>query len=396
MKVNVIYQGGKEKVAEYFRDILKNNFYFTGNNADTEAVIVSFEEKLPLMILFEKSLPELDLPQIEGLRISHPEAYIVLVSEAIEEGELVKYQRAGIKDTAHPEVSPKRIKNGVEFVARNQELILSANKSEQSLKLYKAPLGKRVFDILFASAALIILSPLFILTIIAIASESKGPVMYSSKRVGSNYRIFNFYKFRSMYKDADMRLREYANLDQYSEDIPESGEELEYYTLSEDEHTTKIISGELQKHSEVLYFSDDEVIPEKSYLQMKSRSDQNNFVKLKNDPRITKVGKIIRKLSIDELPQLFNVLKGDMSIVGNRPLPLYEAEKLTTDEYIDRFMGPSGLTGLWQVEKRGDSGRLSPEERKQLDIYYAKNHSLWMDIKIIFRTLFAFIQKENV
>jgi lipopolysaccharide/colanic/teichoic acid biosynthesis glycosyltransferase len=85
-----------------------------------------------------------------------------------------------------------------------------------------------------------------------------------------------------------------------------------------------------------------------------------------------------------------------MSVVGNRPLPLYEAEKLTSDNYIDRFMGPSGLTGLWQVEKRGDSGKLSPEQRKQLDIFYAKNYSISMDLKIILKTFTAFIQKENV
>ena len=117
---------------------------------------------------------------------------------------------------------------------------------------------------------------------------------------------------------------------------------------------------------------------------------------MENDPRITKVGRFIRKYSIDELPQLINILKGDMSIVGNRPLPLYEAELLTSDEHIDRFMGPAGLTGLWQVEKRGEAGKLSAEERKQLDIKYAKTFSFWSDIKIILKTVTAFIQKENV
>ena len=108
------------------------------------------------------------------------------------------------------------------------------------------------------------------------------------------------------------------------------------------------------------------------------------------------MGRIIRKYSIDELPQLFNILKGDMSVVGNRPLPLYEAELLTSDEYIQRFMAPAGLTGLWQVEKRGEAGKLSAEERKMLDIRYAKEFTFLMDVKIIFKTFTAFIQKENV
>ena len=85
-----------------------------------------------------------------------------------------------------------------------------------------------------------------------------------------------------------------------------------------------------------------------------------------------------------------------MSIVGNRPLPLYEAECLTSDDSIDRFMAPAGLTGLWQVEKRGDSGAMSAEERKQLDITYGRTYNFALDMKIIFRTFTAFIQKENV
>jgi hypothetical protein len=120
------------------------------------------------------------------------------------------------------------------------------------------------------------------------------------------------------------------------------------------------------------------------------------FIKIEDDPRITKVGKFIRKFSIDELPQLFNILKGDMSIVGNRPLPLYEAEKLTADSSIDRFMAPAGLTGLWQVEERGRGGAMSAEERKQLDITYGQTYSFLLDMKIILKTFKVFKQKGNV
>lgn len=85
-----------------------------------------------------------------------------------------------------------------------------------------------------------------------------------------------------------------------------------------------------------------------------------------------------------------------MSVVGNRPLPLYEAELLTSDEYVNRFMAPAGLTGLWQVEKRGGAGKMSAEERKLLDIKYAKEFSFRMDMMIIIKTFTAFIQKEDV
>ena len=150
------------------------------------------------------------------------------------------------------------------------------------------------------------------------------------------------------------------------------------------------------EEEENLLISDDFVISEEDFIKKKEKTQLNTFVKLENDPRVTRVGRFIRKYSIDELPQLFNILKGDMSIVGNRPLPLYEAELLTSDAYIDRFMAPAGLTGLWQVEKRGEAGKMSAEERKQLDIKYARDFSFWIDMKIIFKTLTAFVQKENV
>ena len=147
---------------------------------------------------------------------------------------------------------------------------------------------------------------------------------------------------------------------------------------------------------EVMLVGDDFVVSETNFNKQKNEEINNAFVKIENDPRITKVGHFIRKYSIDELPQLFNILKGDMSVVGNRPLPLYEAEKLTSDDSIDRFMAPAGLTGLWQVEKRGESGKMSAEERKQLDITYGQTYNFLLDMKIIFKTLTAFVQKDDV
>ena len=147
---------------------------------------------------------------------------------------------------------------------------------------------------------------------------------------------------------------------------------------------------------EVMLVGDDFVVAESDFNKQHNEEINNAFVKIENDPRVTRVGRFIRKYSIDELPQLINILKGDMSIVGNRPLPLYEAEKLTADASIDRFMAPAGLTGLWQVEERGKGGNMSAEERKQLDIRYGQTYSFLLDMKIIIRTLFAFKQAENV
>jgi lipopolysaccharide/colanic/teichoic acid biosynthesis glycosyltransferase len=139
------------------------------------------------------------------------------------------------------------------------------------------------------------------------------------------------------------------------------------------------------------------------YNFQKKESAKNNstFVKIVNDPRVTRVGKFIRNTSIDELPQLINVIKGDMSIVGNRPLPVYEAELLTEDALSKRFLAPAGITGLWQVELRGKGGNMSEEERKRLDNEYADHFkgdsfSFWYDIKLILRTIPALLQKSAV
>jgi lipopolysaccharide/colanic/teichoic acid biosynthesis glycosyltransferase len=167
-------------------------------------------------------------------------------------------------------------------------------------------------------------------------------VFYISTRAGRGYKIFDFYKFRTMKQDADKKINELTHLNQYSPDA----------------------KGPV-------------------------------FFKISNDPRITRIGGFLRNTSLDELPQLINVLLGDMSLVGNRPLPLYEARTLTTDEYAARFMAPAGITGLWQVKKRGNKN-MSVEERINMDIDYASKVSFKTDFWIIASTPSALIQKENV
>jgi len=391
--VFVIYVGENEMYISHFSRLLNGELEVSYDLSRLSEILKKNISSLPVMVLFEKSKMEHDIQKIKFIKQESPLAYIVLVTPGIGKNEIPHYQAAGLKDTVSPNVSETRLKNGLEFIAKNQMLIADSTHEHLPLGTYEIPIWKRSFDILFSLAAIVVLSPILIVVAAMIRIESPGPVIYKSKRVGSNYEIFDFYKFRSMYKDADKRLKEFLSLNQYKELDPL------FYDYSDEITHIPVVEATLSDNpfvSDNSFVSDDEVISEKEFLREKGNRQRNNFIKYENDPRITKMGKFIRKYSIDEVPQLINILMGDMSIVGNRPLPLYEAEQLTSDQYIDRFLGPAGLTGLWQVEKRGDSGKLSPEERKQLDIYYAKNYTFWMDVKIVFRTFTAFIQKENV
>ena len=254
-------------------------------------------------------------------------------------------------------------------------------EKESDIKPYKTPFLKRCFDIIVAGGTILILSPILLFVVIAIRLESKGKVYYISKRVGSNYNVFNFYKFRSMYANADNRIKEVEHLNIYEAD------EIEAICP----RCSQLEEGKYC--SPVVYYDGDKMC---EYIAIKKRNAKKAFLKIKDDPRITKVGKFIRNTSIDELPQLFNILKGDMSIVGNRPLPVTEAEAITKQGWGKRFQAAAGLTGLWQVELRGRDGIMSEEERFKLDNDYADNNSFWGDIKLIFRTFKIFIQKENV
>ena len=384
--LHLIYIGRYEKTIKRFSKLPKEEFYNVATCDKAMKIIDKIREKFDIIILYEQTNTQTDIKDIESLRKKYPGIYMVLVMDSLTQQESLQYLKAGINNTIPFESPQEAIDSLISFQKRRkQQKIKDLQKRGENIQTFRLPLWKRCFDILFSGTALLGLSPLLIITAIAIRLESKGAIIYKSKRVGSNYQIFDFLKFRSMYTNADKHLKDFNSLNQYQ---------------TEEETTEDIIWGEMPELSEnedgIVLISDDFVISEEAYINKRSHEQENAFVKLENDPRITRVGRFIRKYSIDELPQLINILKGDMSIVGNRPLPLYEAELLTSDEYIDRFMAPAGLTGLWQVEKRGDSGKMSADERKQLDIKYAKTFSFWIDMRIILKTVTAFIQKENV
>ena len=300
--------------------------------------------------------------------------------------------QAGVAEIFHKPINNENFEMRFNFLIENwNEIHQSKKANEKGQEIYKTPLIKRLFDIIISGGGLILLAPIFIVVGFLVRLESKGPIFYYSFRVGRGYQIFKFYKFRSMFMDADKKLMDLKHLNQYTKSKRKQndiGEELFNEFLCED---CKALGGKCQ----FPIYADTVQMCEKEYMEQKMHNRDSTFIKIKDDPRMTKVGKLIRRSSIDELPQLWNVLIGDMSIVGNRPLPLYEAEKLTTDKYALRFMAPAGITGLWQVEKRGTS-KMHENERLLLDNIYAKNNSFLNDIILILRTIPALFQKENV
>ena len=314
---------------------------------------------------------------------------LILPREQITEHKLKLALESGVAEIFSTPFKQDNIETRLNFLINNWAKI-SLKQHQKLYKPYKIEFLKRAFDLLFAGTALLLLSPLFLIIYLWIKIESRGPAFYYARRVGTGYKVFKFYKFRSMYADADKRLKDLKHLNQYAantavEDIPISDDL--------DVRCTECKAADISCRFPI--YADNIEWCEKSYIENKNSKAGSAFFKLKNDPRITKVGAFIRNTSIDELPQLWNVIIGDMSIVGNRPLPLYEAEKLTSDRYALRFLAPAGITGLWQVEKRG-KGEMSEDERLMLDNKYAENHSFVNDIRLILKTIPALFQSESV
>lgn len=193
---------------------------------------------------------------------------------------------------------------------------------------------KRLADVLIAAISIVVFSPIMLIVMLIIRLDSKGPVIFGHTRIGKNGEKIKVYKFRTMYENSKELFEQFT---------PEQKKEYE-----------------------------------------------ENF-KLDNDPRVTKVGRFLRKTSLDELPQLLNILKGNMSIVG--PRPIVDAEKEKYGIYFDKLISVTpGLTGYWQANGRSDT---TYEERVQMDMYYIDNRSILMDIKIILKTFISVIKKEG-
>lgn len=204
------------------------------------------------------------------------------------------------------------------FEKKNQQLLIERNLGYE--------LTKRVLEFVFSFLGLLCISPLLIIIFMLIKfDDPKGSVIFVQKRVGKNGEIFNIYKFRSMYTDAEQRLEKLLSLNEV----------------------------------------------------------EGAMFKMREDPRITKTGKFIRKYSIDELPQLFNVLMGNMSLIGPRPALPREVESYTEYDKQRLFVKP-GITGLWQVSGRNS---LSFNEMVELDLQYINNQSIKFDFSILLKTV---------
>lgn len=281
---------------------------------------------------------DLDLKNLRHLIITKQIDEVILADTQLEQEKLIKINYLCEEYKIDFQYVPNIFDMYTQVEVKNLSGVLLFRVKRTTLEGWGS-IYKRVFDIIVASLAIIILSPIYILTIIAIKLDSPGAILYKNKRVGVAKKIFEVYKFRSMYQD-----------------------------MCTDESNTASIE-----------------------LEQKLLADKNTksgpLYKIKDDPRVTKIGKFIRKTSIDELPQLLNVLQGTMSLVGPRPHQPREVDKYKQHHKKVLTIKP-GITGMAQVNGRSD---LSFEEEVLYDTFYIENWSIWLDIIILLKTPWAII-----
>ena len=229
--------------------------------------------------------------------------------------------------TANSQLVSVKIVQGL--IRKSGRALFNPHRLRLSFFILNGNFYKRIFDIVFALLVLTIFSPLYLILVILVALNSPGSIFYVQKRIGKNHQAFNCIKFRTMVHNADQAL----------EAIMQDSEQM--------------------------------------------RQEFQASFKLKQDPRITKMGQFLRLTSLDELPQFWNVLKGEMSVVGPRPLVPEELAKYGRQINIVLQVRP-GITGLWQVSGRND---IPYPKRVQIDVYYANNYNFLMDLWIISKTI---------
>jgi lipopolysaccharide/colanic/teichoic acid biosynthesis glycosyltransferase len=241
---------------------------------------------------------------------------------------------AAQSQSVRPLFEVQRFQRERKIAPRRRALFVVTSEIREVARTRTLRLAKRTLDACGSALALLALSPVFLLVIIAVLCSGRGPVFFVQDRCGLNGRLFRFYKFRTMVADAEARKAGLAHLNEVT----------------------------------------------------------GPAFKIKLDPRITPVGRVLRKLSLDELPQLINVLKGDMSLVGPRPPTPTEVELYTTRQ-VQRLGVIPGITGLWQVS--GRSTITDFDRWIDLDLKYAQTWSLWLDLRILARTPLAVLRMEG-
>ncbi len=396
-KINILYVGKSAKTIGQLEMNTKISLQVTGNMLQAENFLKSD-------CAIDAIVCEYQITGGDGMKLNSwvRQQYrfnavpFILVSEQFGESLIRKSFMLFIDDFYMLPLPPAEdLVDRILFLKDHRKKELSASQEVTPVQVLKIPLIKRLFDIIVAGTALILVSPVMMLIGLAIRLESNGRIYYVSKRVGQ--KPFDFYKLRSMRTGADAELGRLAKeKNQYKTSAGQNGIDFSRPCP----RCSEMPAGE--SCSPILHISKEKICDYWYNIQKKEvEKSKSSFIKIVDDPRVTRVGKFIRNTSIDELPQLFNVLKGDMSIVGNRPLPVYEAERLTQDQIAKRFLAPAGITGLWQVELRGKGGNMSEEERIRLDNVYAdhfvgNDYSFWYDLKLILRTLPALFQKAAV
>ena len=299
--IGVVYLGNNPQTEERLKYLPGRQVKFTKTYMEAADACKSHARNEHFIVFYEKNVRTEDVTAITYLRKHCEGLYIILITDQLTSEERELYQGCGINDTLDPKATVTELNKKLQFICDRESILFDTQVSKKRILRFQIPLWKRLFDIVCSSIGIIVLSPILIITAIAIKLESKGPVLFKSKRVGTNYKIFDFLKFRSMYTDAEDRLKELSKSNnQYAEHKQEEsqsttvtaplGDEAEQMMLDMGMESDLLISDD-----ETMLVGDDYVMAESDFNKQKEEENNNAFVKIENDPRVTKVGRFIRK-----------------------------------------------------------------------------------------------------